>query len=152
MVLFESESGECQPVAALEKHRILWRFCFLNLEPLNEGLAFAVFHGEGGLADNSNPRHFWQCGDGVHFDERGHGACIRCATGHEHADCFEAVRVLGFGRIWHELRNELDFPVFEVFASENYPLNETLLPIFKRKIQSYIIQTLSVENYKKITQ
>jgi len=43
-----------------------------------------------------------------------------------------------------------NLPIFEVFSSEEYPLNETLLPIFKRKIQSYIAQTINVESFKKI--
>ena len=45
-----------------------------------------------------------------------------------------------------------NLPVFEVFSSEDYPLEETLLPIFKRKIQSYITQTINVNTYKKINQ
>lgn len=43
-----------------------------------------------------------------------------------------------------------NLPIFEVFSSENYPLEETLLPIFKRKIQSYISQTINVRSFKKI--
>lgn len=45
-----------------------------------------------------------------------------------------------------------NLPIFEVFSSEQYPLVETLLPIFKRKIQSYIAQTVNVSTYKKINQ
>lgn len=53
---------------------------------------------------------------------------------------------------WNKSENLYKYPIFEVFSSENYPLEETLLPIFKRKILSYISQTISVESYKKIAQ
>lgn len=52
---------------------------------------------------------------------------------------------------WTQSQNREGLPIFEVFASEEYPLNETLLPIFKRKIQSYIAQTINVETIKKIS-
>jgi hypothetical protein len=38
----------------------------------------------------------------------------------------------------YELKNEKDCPIFEVRCSEEFPLHETLLPIFKRKIMAYI--------------
>jgi hypothetical protein len=31
----------------------------------------------------------------------------------------------------------------------NFPINETLLPLFKRKLITYINQTQMIENYKK---
>jgi hypothetical protein len=40
------------------------------------------------------------------------------------------------------------YPVFEVLCSEVFPLEETLIPIFKRKIMSYITQTIKKENNK----
>lgn len=40
-------------------------------------------------------------------------------------------------------------PVFEVKASGEYPLNETLLPLFKRKLMSYILQSVKLEDIKK---
>ncbi len=40
------------------------------------------------------------------------------------------------------------FPVFEVLCNEVFPLEETLVPIFKRKILSYIIQTVKKEDKK----
>lgn len=36
----------------------------------------------------------------------------------------------------------LDVPIFEVFSSENFPLEPTLVPLFKRKIHTYFTQTL----------
>lgn len=40
------------------------------------------------------------------------------------------------------------YPVFEVLCSEIFPLEETLIPIFKRKIMSYITQTIKKESNK----
>lgn len=48
--------------------------------------------------------------------------------------------------------NIQNLPIFEVFSSERYPLDQTLIPLFKRKIQSYIAQSVNVENFKKINQ
>jgi hypothetical protein len=38
------------------------------------------------------------------------------------------------------------YPVFEVFCDEIFPLEETLIPIFKRKIVAYIVQTVKTNN------
>jgi len=40
----------------------------------------------------------------------------------------------------YEKNNESESPIFEVTCSNEFPLEETLLPIFKRKILSYINQ------------
>lgn len=40
-------------------------------------------------------------------------------------------------------------PVFEVKASSEYPLDETLLPLFKRKLMSYILQSVRLDSVKK---
>lgn len=40
-------------------------------------------------------------------------------------------------------------PIFECVSNEDFPIEETLLPIFKRKIISYILQSGIVETYKK---
>jgi len=37
-------------------------------------------------------------------------------------------------------------PVFELKTNEDYPIYETLLPIYKRKMLSYIFQTIKFEN------
>ena len=88
---------ECQPVAPLEKHGVLWWLGFFDLEPLDECLTLAVFHGEGGLADDSDPRHFGEGRNGVHFNKGGDWPGVGGAARHEHADGFEPVRVFGFG-------------------------------------------------------
>lgn len=46
-------------------------------------------------------------------------------------------------------RGKKSYPVFESIANEDFPIYETLLPIFKRKVVSYILQSGVVETYKK---
>lgn len=41
-------------------------------------------------------------------------------------------------------------PIFEFRTDEEYPINETLLPLFKRKLLSYIFQKNSINSLKKI--
>ena len=36
----------------------------------------------------------------------------------------------------------LDIPIFEVFSSQNFPLESTLIPLFKRKIHTFFTQSL----------
>lgn len=40
-------------------------------------------------------------------------------------------------------------PLFQAFSNEDFPIESTLLPIFKRKVISYILQSGIVESYKK---
>jgi hypothetical protein len=41
----------------------------------------------------------------------------------------------------YEKNNEMNYPIFEVFCNDVFPLEETLIPIFKRKILAYISQS-----------
>lgn len=41
------------------------------------------------------------------------------------------------------------YPIFEVICDEIFPMEETLIPIFKRKIMSYITQSIKIENSVK---
>ena len=50
----------------------------------------------------------------------------------------------------YEKNNESSYPLFEVFCNDVFPLKETLLPIFKRKILSYINQNIK-SNIKLLT-
>jgi len=52
----------------------------------------------------------------------------------------------------YEKYKEDEFPIFEMSSSEIFPLEETLLPIFKRKILAYINQSTKVKtiNIKNI--
>jgi hypothetical protein len=45
-------------------------------------------------------------------------------------------------------KNKKISPVFEMKAPEEYPLNETLVPLFKRKIMTYIFQSIRIEDLK----
>jgi hypothetical protein len=44
---------------------------------------------------------------------------------------------------------ETKVPIFEMVCVGDYPINETLLPLFKRKLITYVNQTQMLENYKK---
>jgi hypothetical protein len=44
----------------------------------------------------------------------------------------------------YEINNEKDNPIFEVFCSDIFPLEQTLVPIFKRKILSYVNQNVKI--------
>jgi hypothetical protein len=37
---------------------------------------------------------------------------------------------------------DITYPIFEAFSTQNLPLEQTLLPLFKRKVQSYFTQTI----------
>jgi hypothetical protein len=39
-------------------------------------------------------------------------------------------------------KKEKDCPIFEIICNQIFPLNETLLPIFKRKVSTIINQTV----------
>jgi hypothetical protein len=45
----------------------------------------------------------------------------------------------------YEKNKEFDYPIFEVLCNDIFPLEETLVPIFKRKILSYINQQVKVK-------
>ena len=44
---------------------------------------------------------------------------------------------------------KLKLPVFEMICNGEFPIHETLLPLFKRKLINYLNQTQMLENYKK---
>lgn len=41
-------------------------------------------------------------------------------------------------------------PIFSMKTSNEFPLNETMLPIFKRKILTYTLQTIKIQNLKSV--
>jgi len=47
----------------------------------------------------------------------------------------------------YEKNNESDFPIFEVLCNDIFPLEETLVPIFKRRVLAYINQTINLKKY-----
>lgn len=44
----------------------------------------------------------------------------------------------------YEKNGEVNYPIFEVFCSDIFPLKETLVPIFKRKILAYVNQNVKI--------
>lgn len=53
----------------------------------------------------------------------------------------------------YETKEESKLPIFEVFCSDNFPIKETLAPMFKRKVLAYITQhrvNSGVEKLKKL--
>ena len=42
----------------------------------------------------------------------------------------------------HSNIKTLDIPIFEVFSSQNFPIESTLVPLFKRKIHTFFTQSL----------
>jgi hypothetical protein len=47
------------------------------------------------------------------------------------------------------LENKSKLPLFEMVCDGEFPINETLLPLFKRKMINYVGQVQMLENYKK---
>lgn len=46
---------------------------------------------------------------------------------------------------WNEDENCKEFPIFEVRASQDFPMEQTFIPIMKRKIMAYIFQIVNLE-------
>jgi len=51
--------------------------------------------------------------------------------------------------ILNELSQDISLPIFELMSSNDLPFENTLLPIFKRKVLSYIVQKKTIVNLKK---
>jgi hypothetical protein len=47
------------------------------------------------------------------------------------------------------VENKTKLPVFEMISRGEFPINETLLPMFKRKLIAYVNQKQNLENYYK---
>jgi hypothetical protein len=46
---------------------------------------------------------------------------------------------------WNNTKSYHDFPIFEMKCSQRLPIEETMVPIMKRKLMSYVYQTLNFE-------
>jgi len=46
---------------------------------------------------------------------------------------------------WNEDDNCKEFPIFEVRATQDFPMEQTFIPIMKRKIMAYIFQIVNLE-------
>jgi hypothetical protein len=49
---------------------------------------------------------------------------------------------------WTNIENYKEFPIFEARCSQPFPMEETLIPIMKRKVMQYVFQ---VVNFQKIS-
>ena len=47
-------------------------------------------------------------------------------------------------------KNKRKAPVFFVKVAQSFPIRETLAPLFKRKVMSYVMQTVNVNEIKKL--
>lgn len=49
---------------------------------------------------------------------------------------------------WNSVESSKDYPIFEVRAAQEFPLEQTFIPIVKRKLTSYIFQIINFEKIK----
>ena len=49
---------------------------------------------------------------------------------------------------WKDVANYTQLPVFEVYSNENFPFEQTLVPMLKRKLLSYILQSVPKEKWE----
>jgi hypothetical protein len=65
--------------------------------------------------------------------------------------------VINENTTWGEYENQKQLPVFEVHSNENFPFDATLIPMIKRKLLSYILQSVpknewdSFDSLKKLS-
>jgi len=58
------------------------------------------------------------------------------------------VKIIDSYSTWKESGEHHKFPVFEMKTSHKFPMNETLIPIMKRKIMAYVFQIVNIEKIK----
>jgi hypothetical protein len=58
------------------------------------------------------------------------------------------VKIIDNYSTWKESGQHHEFPIFEMKTSHNFPMNETLVPIMKRKIMAYVFQIVNIEKIK----
>jgi hypothetical protein len=49
---------------------------------------------------------------------------------------------------WNNHENFLEYPIFEMKSNQDFPMNETMIPMMKRKIMAYIFQVINMEIIK----
>jgi hypothetical protein len=65
--------------------------------------------------------------------------------------------VINENTTWGEYENQKQLPLFEVHSNENFPFDATLVPMIKRKLLSYILQSIpkndwdSFDSLKKLS-
>jgi hypothetical protein len=58
------------------------------------------------------------------------------------------VKIIDSYSTWNETGHHHNFPMFEMKTSHQFPMNETLIPIMKRKIMAYVFQIVNIEKIK----
>ena len=58
------------------------------------------------------------------------------------------VKIIDSYSTWNETGQHHNFPMFEMKTSHQFPMNETLIPIMKRKIMAYVFQIVNIEKIK----
>lgn len=49
---------------------------------------------------------------------------------------------------WKDIEKSKKYPIFEARCQQNFPMEQTLIPILKRKITAYIYQIVNIEKIK----
>jgi hypothetical protein len=51
---------------------------------------------------------------------------------------------------WFEHENLKDFPVFEVRCNQDFPFEETFIPMVKRALMSYVFQVVNFQKMRDL--
>jgi hypothetical protein len=44
-----------------------------------------------------------------------------------------------------KINNKIELPIFEMKCNQNFPMEQTIIPIMKRKLMSYIFQVINIK-------
>lgn len=61
------------------------------------------------------------------------------------ADNLTVTEIIDTLSTWNQTEYFRDLPIFEVKCGQNFPFEETMVPIIKRKVMSYIFQVVNTE-------
>ena len=60
-------------------------------------------------------------------------------------DEFTLTQIIETFSKWNQTEYYKELPIFEIKCSQNFPFEETMVPIIKRKVMSYIFQVVNIE-------
>jgi hypothetical protein len=60
-------------------------------------------------------------------------------------DEFTLTQIIETFSKWNQTEYYKQLPIFEIKCSQNFPFEETMVPIIKRKVMSYIFQIVNIE-------
>jgi hypothetical protein len=130
--------------------KTIWSFAFettevkvrKNLENLDYGKGLAFHH------DEYNKMYYVWFYDmkKINKKSREHKCVLKTLYAGE-----KRITLRGLKSIVNEEYKELlyKYPVFDLYTDHNLDLEQTLLPIFKRKIMNYVFQTTSLQEIEK---